>query len=865
MTGASEAVEAPAEDPRLIDGHRETLIYTDLFFGGFLMYIVLVGLIAWFRGEVSGVGVLSLVFFVASNVVFTQVSIRMKNPLLVELLRPILGGIICPMAYLLVDGPLAPFWPGYVIMCLGGGIALGIVTERPFWGRILVIYYLINFTVATYFGFENTDWYQFAVHAGVIAMCGLMFAQVMSVLGRSLRKEHVRSRELTEAHERLRQLDRLKSEFFANISHEFRTPITLTLGPIEAMLSKFHDLPEEALEQLEVMRRNQARLLDLVNQILDLSKLEERKMDLRASRVLGLNAFVKERVERFRPLAAKRGLALETELDPAVDDALLYLDLEKIDKVLFNLLSNAHKFTKQGSIRARTAIDGDLLLLEISDTGAGIPEGELEHIFDRFRQVDSGASREHAGTGIGLALVREICVLHGGEVRVDSVHGEGSTFEVRVPLGVDHLDPASIVEAYEASSVPETGPHVFEIREGVTDASTVAEVNAEAERLADPDKPTVLCVDDNGDLRDYIRALLLDDHNVLVAVDGEHGLALARDRRPDLILSDLMMPRMTGAELCRAVRDDAYLQGTPFVMLTAKADLGSKIEGLEEGADDYLSKPFSPSELLARVKNLILLSRKERQLRAAFRELREKNEDLRDDLEQAEAFQRSILPRVPATDWVQFHMRYQPAHLVGGDIYDVHQLAPDHFRLFLGDAVGHGVQASLRTMLVKNEYDRVKGTAQTPKDVLVALNRELARTPAGLLPACCVDVLRNGGSGARIIYANAGHPPLFLVQRGAGKPLYRPGPFLGLLPEVELECEELTIERNDRLFAFTDGLYEEWSPGGEEYGHERVEAELLRPESVVEVVEAVITDLRAFLAGGDQADDLTIIGLECRL
>jgi signal transduction histidine kinase len=227
----------------------------------------------------------------------------------------------------------------------------------------------------------------------------------------------------------LEEMDRLKTEFFANISHEFRTPITLTLGPLAALLNgRYGAVADDARDQLRVMQRNQERLLGLVNQILDLAKLEAGGMRLRAARVDDFNRFVRERAAQFRETAAQRGLEIRLELDPAVADAELYADRAQLDRLLVNLLSNALKFTRAGHIEVTTELRDDVVRLGVADTGIGIREDQLPHIFDRFRQADGSESREYAGTGIGLALVQEIARLHGGDVTVSSRHGEGTTF-----------------------------------------------------------------------------------------------------------------------------------------------------------------------------------------------------------------------------------------------------------------------------------------------------------------------------------------------------------------------------------------------------------------------------------------------------
>ncbi|HVT45410.1 MAG TPA: protein kinase [Thermoanaerobaculia bacterium] len=425
----------------------------------------------------------------------------------------------------------------------------------------------------------------------------------------------------------LEETDRLKTEFFANISHEFRTPITLTLGPIEQILSGAHgQIAPPVAEAIDLMRRNQQRLLGLVNQILDLAKLEAGQMVLRASRAASLNQWVEERVRSFREGGGKPNVEVRFFPDAAVIGSDLWIDLEKLDKLLFNLLSNAYKFTRQGTIDVSTEIVGGNFRLTVADTGIGIKEDQLPYVFDRFRQADASASREFGGTGLGLALVKEVAHLHGGDVVARSQFGRGSTFQLTVPLGNGHLDAASIVEIEDdAASADLARAAASELdREGRTD--DVEPLNAEAEAESDPARPTILYAEDNPDLRSYVRTLLRPQYNVFVAADGQDGLQKAHRYAPDLIITDFMMPKVSGREFLQAIRIDPALHRLPVIFLTARAGTGARIESLQAGADDYLSKPFDQGELLARVRNLIRARSQERELEALSAKLQSRVE-----------------------------------------------------------------------------------------------------------------------------------------------------------------------------------------------------------------------------------------------
>jgi signal transduction histidine kinase/class 3 adenylate cyclase/CheY-like chemotaxis protein len=413
----------------------------------------------------------------------------------------------------------------------------------------------------------------------------------------------------------LEEMDRLKTNFFANISHEFRTPITLTLGPLEQILAGRHgELSPESHEQLAIMRRNQERLLGLVNQILDLAKLEAGGMELRATLLENANAFIADRVDQFRALAQKRGVALDASYHPAASEVELFVDHEMLDKVLFNLLSNAVKFTREGRIDVTTEVADGALRLSVADTGIGIKEDQLPHIFDRFRQADGSEAREFAGTGIGLALVQEIVHLHGGTITVYSRYGQGTTFHVTLPLGSAHLDASAIADSDPRTAPSQAAALPDLVIEGGTDREGAGRLNRLTEESFDPARPTIVYAEDNPDLRRFVRDLLRDTCNVYLAVDGRDGVDAARRYRPDLVVTDQMMPNMSGRDLLRAIRSDPELRLTPVIFLTARVGSEARIESLEAGADDYLTKPFHEGELLARVRNLINARRQEREL-----------------------------------------------------------------------------------------------------------------------------------------------------------------------------------------------------------------------------------------------------------
>ena len=416
--------------------------------------------------------------------------------------------------------------------------------------------------------------------------------------------------QLEDQARRLQELDTLKSRFFANISHELRTPLSLLLGPLSD--ARGHGDARRLLDQAPLMYRNAERLLSLINQLLDLAKLEVGSMQLHAQRV-DLVRFLREQVLVFAGRAEREQLHLL--FDTQEPELWGYFDYDKLETITANLLSNAIKFTDAGGkVRLELRCLDETAEITVEDTGVGMATAELAHIFDRFYQVDGSSTRSYEGTGIGLALVKELVELHRGEIGVSSKRGFGTRFTMRLPLGAEHLSPAEIDESDPAEAIGVETAECEPSEQPVEVHGPIDEpLPLEKAVARDAIQPLVLIVEDNPDMRAYLRSLLEEDYRILEAGDGSIGLTLARKAEPDLVLSDLMMPIMDGYELCRILKEEEALGHVPVVLLTARADDESRLEGLGLGADDYIQKPFQGEELLLRVENLIEVRRRLRE------------------------------------------------------------------------------------------------------------------------------------------------------------------------------------------------------------------------------------------------------------
>ncbi len=414
-------------------------------------------------------------------------------------------------------------------------------------------------------------------------------------------KEVTQQKEILEEQaKKLVELDRLKTNFFTNISHEFRTPLTLVMGQIENILDSTAE--EKVKAKLQMALSNSKRLHSLINQLLELSRLEAGEIRLKVANV-ELISFLKKVFSAFDSYAERKNVRLEFSSESSL--LYLYFDREKLEEIFNNLISNAIKFTLEGGTITLKIIEGkadNKIEIVVKDTGVGISQEALPYIFDRFYQVDGSQTREYEGTGIGLAIVKELVDLHQGEIKVESAPGSGTTFKIYMKKGSAHFLNKSFVEIVDQTVKLKT-------KEENQTSTLFDEKNPleENEEVGINEKDLVLVVEDNTEMQSYIQEQLIDNFNVVLAKNGEDGIKKAFDSVPDLIITDVMMPIINGYDLTIKLKNDRRTSHIPIIMLTAKADEESKLKGLDLGVDDYLIKPFSKKELYARVGNLIKL------------------------------------------------------------------------------------------------------------------------------------------------------------------------------------------------------------------------------------------------------------------
>ncbi len=792
---------------------------------------------------------------------------------------------------LLHDGYNSEFFLTLVFIIVG----VGAVTLWPIeTALVYMLLIIVSYLAPLLFGLaEVKKGDVFPIHLSFLLGMAMISVVAQQLRYRIERREFLTSRSLEEtkaslevAYDRLKELDQLKTDFFANVSHELRTPLTLSLGPLESLLRERHR--PEVEEQLEGLRRNQLRLLRLINQLLDFAKVESGNVQAEFGKE-DVAALARRLVGDVEGAAGAK--SLEIELAVPSEPVWLYIDREKLEQTLLNLLSNAFKFTpKGGRITVRVRELDQAVEIRVSDTGIGIDPDKIHTIFDRFAQADSSETRRYAGTGIGLSLVKTNLELHGGTVDVQSEPERGTTFILSIPRGKAHLPDAHVFEhsrtpaesalkaeqLVEFAAEPQEEPadahaadqalRLDQLDEDEDDPVSVDWVNRLFE--IDDDKPRVLVVDDAADMRRYLCSILEPDYEIRTAKDGAEGLQEATRWDPDLVVSDVMMPVMSGSELCRAIkRAGGRLARTPVILVTARAEEQSKLRGLGYGADDYLLKPFLQDELLLRVRNLVTKRRQERALFDAHLTLRAQHDNLLSDLELARNFQESLLSKLEMPEPLDAHVEFHPADVVGGDFYHLTSLGPSRVRLFVADMVDHGVKAAVRAAAAWPEYTSLEHPELGPADVLTRLNDVATSKYADLSGSfLCLDLDTAAGAPTSACYAQAGEMPFIVMANGSFEtPPHTEGFVVGLFPGMSYQSRELSLTPGTRLFLYSDGLYTQPDHTGQTFregGLKEAWSIAMGHTDIRAATEEIIESMKRFRGMTAQLDDVTLIGIE---
>ena len=565
-----------------------------------------------------GLRVCCAVIIVACSLAVSRRFRHLAKPVTVAMFLLVQAMILFMIA--VTDGARSTYYAGLNLTVIAIGLLLPTKAEET-----------VAFCLVTYVGYAWACWFNeaadiavdffgnmfFLVSTGVIASFSSYF------LGRRRYHEFGLAYQLELRNQQLADMDRQKSHFFANISHELRTPLTLILAPVQDLLEGRERLSDRVAGRLSAVRDNALRLLKLVNDLLDVLRLEEGQENLRCAH-LELNSILRGLVEGMTHLADMKGLALKCRFSP--EPLIVQGDSRALEKVFVNIIGNALKFTDPGGeVSVSTWLrEGDADVV-VEDNGIGIADSEKELVFERFRQADGSATRRYRGTGLGLALVKELTELMGGSVAVDSQIGVGTRLTVRFP--VVEADQTEVVVADRSEDPLENLHRLAEHRGGLS-VDVEDALLSDGVDSSDVKRASVLVVEDEPGMRSYLTEILRSDYRVIQARDGREGLKLALEREPDLIVLDLMLPEMDGLEVCRRIRSDAKPRPSRIMLLTARADEQSKLTALEHGANDFLTKPFSTVEVLTRLRNLLENARLERDLAARNARLEQTLKDL---------------------------------------------------------------------------------------------------------------------------------------------------------------------------------------------------------------------------------------------
>ncbi|EOQ88435.1 SpoIIE-like protein phosphatase domain protein [Leptospira yanagawae serovar Saopaulo str. Sao Paulo = ATCC 700523] len=581
------------------------------------------------------------------------------------------------------------------------------------------------------------------------------------------------------AEDSLERENKAQTAFFQNISHELRTPLTLISGPSESALIRNEGLnPSE----VKVIVNQGRRLTRLVNQLLDLQKITSGRMELKKS-PLPLGEFLSLVAENFTAYVKRKNIQFEVVLD----ETPIYVnaDAEQLDKCIFNYLSNSIKFTEVGgTIRLELKNKDEEAVVSVYDTGIGMKESQMKRLFSRFGISEASLTREQEGTGLGLALVKELVELHGGKVGVESEFGKGSHFYFTLPK-------LSEIPTEGKSDWKDKKSHLFQHEYIPEDAE---KQNLQGKENLSSRAYKILVVEDNPDLRSYLGSILTRaGYHALVSEDGQAGLDAVLTESPDLAITDLMMPKLSGLDLIQEIRKREQYHSLPVILLTAKADTTTRQTLHGEGADFYLAKPFLESELLSVVKN-------------AFR-LVEKEFYLREELARGIRIQKKLIPEPNYNqEKMKLNLEFLPSDGIAGDYYAVQSLDENKTFFFLADVSGHGFAAGMIAAILHFVLQLPNLTKTNPVFCLKELNAFLYGNTAGLFVTAVVAIVDHVDQ--KILYAKAGHEDIYFGNPAGLKRLDATGKPLGILMDWEGQGESISFSTGDKLFLFTDGLFD---------------------------------------------------------
>jgi two-component system sensor histidine kinase ChiS len=605
--------------------------------------------------------------------------------------------------------------------------------------------------------------------------------------------------------EKLQQLDKLKDEFLANTSHELRTPLNGIIGIAESLIDgAAGDISEDVKHNLLMIAASGKRLSSLVNDIMDFSRLKNGEIKIQKKEVM-ISKLVANVLSISSPLIENKNIKFINDVSPVISKVIG--DEDRILQIFHNLIGNACKFTEEGEIRVSANLKNDMLEVCVSDTGIGIEEDKIKSIFESFEQVNSYSSREYGGTGLGLSITKQLILLHGGTIFVKSILKKGTDFYFTLPCTSEVEEKQQIENVFldDNFSQKSISPKLRNTRKNLT-----GKIKTNKE-----EKYNILVVDDELiNLQVILNHLNNAGYNVQTSMDANNVFEILQNgKKPDLILLDVMMPKISGYDICKRIRADFPIHILPVILITAKSQIKDIVMGFESGANDYLVKPFHKQELLSRVKNLLGLSQA----------IQDNNRLLALDkeIEIAKKIQKNILPlQLPEIKGLEISVCYIPMQQIGGDLYDFHIINDEEIGILVADVSGHGISASIVSGMVKMAFKIEINHFNSPEVLLTNMNHNLINhIGKGFVSACYLYInLRE--KFARL--GNAGHPSILYYSNNRVKPLQPGGRVLGAFKDVDIKSIEFNLNKNDGFLLYTDGIIENRNINKDLYGENRL-------------------------------------------
>ncbi|MCP4138232.1 MAG: SpoIIE family protein phosphatase [bacterium] len=662
-------------------------------------------------------------------------------------------------------------------------------------------------------------------------------------------------KEVEKSNQKLKEMDHFKNVFFQNVTHELRTPLTIIIGYIENVLAEPLPSPEDFHKKHIIILSNARRLLRLINQLLDLSKFDGNEMKL-DSKPVDIIEILRNIIASFESITYNKKIEYAAVFE--TENFIANFDREKIEKIFYNLLSNAVKFTNEnGKVAVSVNKNDKEIIVSVCDTGIGIPREKMEHVFDRFYQVDGSSTREQEGTGIGLSLVKEYVDLHNGEIRVESEEGQGTLFTVLLPITITENNRTIEYDtALEYQTAAERrAVYMSDVDDIAGEKAGENEIDKWENRETGDARKKILIVEDNKDMRGFIREILHGMYEIYEAENGVEGVEHAREYIPDLIISDIMMPKMDGNQLLQALKNDEKTCRIPVIILTAKASDDVRLDGLEAGADEYLSKPFNTRELMTRITSLIKIYDYQRIIS-------DRNKEVERDLERARLLQANLLPeQVFNNSMVNYSAEYRPMDKIGGDFYDCFE-DENSLGFFIADVSGHGITGAFLAILTKILLESNITRLDSVSETLLKLNKEILKytVECNFVTAFLCLIEKDTRT---LRYCSAGHEPVFVYRPGESALLVlkTKGALLGVFKDLVVEEKEIVLEHGDRIILYTDGVVECENRSREVFGLDRfttfiTEHAEFSPE---DFTAKLIQDLIEFAGSNSLSDDVTLL------